>query len=65
MEAVGLRIQDIDFDYLSLKIWHGKGNKHRRVTMNIKAFGYLMHLQENTQAQKKSLIGIIYFHLIS
>ena len=33
MEAVGLRIQDIDFDYLSLQIWHGKGNKHRRVTL--------------------------------
>jgi len=33
MEVLRLRIQDIDFDYLSLQIWHGKGNKHRRVTL--------------------------------
>lgn len=33
MEAVRLRIQDIDFDYLSLLIWFGKGGKHRRVTL--------------------------------
>ncbi len=33
MEAVRLRIKDIDFDYLSLLIWFGKGGKHRRVTL--------------------------------
>lgn len=33
MEVVRLRVQDIDFDYLSLQIWHGKGGKHRRVTL--------------------------------
>lgn len=33
MEAMRLRVQDIDFDYLSLQIWHGKGGKHRRVTL--------------------------------
>ena len=33
MEAIRLRIQDIDFDYASLQIWHGKGGKHRRVTL--------------------------------
>lgn len=33
MEAVRLRIQDIDFDYLSVQIWNGKGGKHRRVTL--------------------------------
>lgn len=33
MEAVRLRIQDIDFDYCSLQIWHAKGGKHRRVTL--------------------------------
>ena len=27
------RIQDIDFDYCSLQIWHAKGGKHRRVTL--------------------------------
>ena len=33
MEAMRLRIQDIDFHYLSLMIWNGKGGKHRRVTL--------------------------------
>lgn len=33
MEVVRLRIQDIDFDYLSVQIWYGKGGKHRRVTL--------------------------------
>lgn len=33
MEVLRLRVQDIDFDYLSLMIWHGKGGKHRRVTL--------------------------------
>jgi integron integrase len=33
MEAMRLRIQDIDFDYLSIQIWHAKGGKHRRVTL--------------------------------
>lgn len=33
MEAVRLRIQDIDFDYLSIQVWQGKGGKNRRVTL--------------------------------
>lgn len=33
METVRLRIQDIDFDYFSVMVWHGKGGKHRRVTL--------------------------------
>jgi len=33
METVRLRVQDIDFDYLSVLIWRGKGGKHRRVTL--------------------------------
>jgi len=33
MEALRLRVHDIDFDYLSLQIWHAKGGKHRRVTL--------------------------------
>ncbi|KKO44211.1 integrase [Arsukibacterium ikkense] len=33
MEAVRLRVQDIDYDYLSVMVWQGKGNKNRRVTM--------------------------------
>ncbi len=33
MESLRLRVQDIDFDYLSLQIWHAKGGKNRRVTL--------------------------------
>lgn len=33
MEAIQLRVQDIDFDYKCLRIWNGKGNKHRIVTL--------------------------------
>jgi len=33
MEAVRLRVQDLDFDYLSIQIWNAKGGKHRRVTL--------------------------------
>ena len=33
MEVVRLRIKDIDFDYLSLHVWQGKGGKNRRVTL--------------------------------
>lgn len=33
MEAMKLRVQDIDFDYKCIRIWNGKGNKHRVVTL--------------------------------
>jgi integron integrase len=33
MELLRLRIQDVDFHYLSLLIWNAKGGKHRRVTL--------------------------------
>jgi len=33
MEAVRLRVQDIDFDFKCLRIWNGKGGKHRTTTM--------------------------------
>lgn len=33
MEAIRLRIQDIDFDYMSVLVWQGKGGKNRRVTL--------------------------------
>jgi integron integrase len=33
MEAVQLRVQDIDFDYKCIRVWNGKGNKHRIVTL--------------------------------
>ncbi len=33
MEAIRLRVQDIDFDYMSVLVWQGKGGKNRRVTL--------------------------------
>ena len=33
MEVTRLRVQDIDFCYLSINIWNGKGGKHRSVTL--------------------------------
>ena len=34
MECMRLRVQDIDFDYKVVRIWHGKGGKHRIVTLS-------------------------------
>ncbi|GAA0860279.1 integron integrase [Aliiglaciecola litoralis] len=33
MECIRLRVADIDFDYKSVRIWYGKGGKHRIVTL--------------------------------
>ncbi len=33
MEAIRLRVHDIDFDYNCVRIWNGKGGKHRTVTL--------------------------------
>ena len=33
MECMRLRVQDIDFDFKSIRVWHGKGGKHRVVTL--------------------------------
>ena len=32
IEAVRLRVSDVDFDHLQLRVWAGKGNKHRITT---------------------------------
>ena len=33
MECLRLRIQDVDFNYATLRIWNAKGGKHRQVTL--------------------------------
>ena len=33
MEATRLRVKDIDFDYHCIRVWNGKGGKHRVVTL--------------------------------
>lgn len=42
MEAIRLRVQDIDFDYKCIRIWNGKGNKHRTVTIAEELFPALL-----------------------
>lgn len=33
MEAVRLRIKDVDFEYRCIRVWNGKGGRHRTVTL--------------------------------
>jgi site-specific recombinase XerD len=42
MEAVRLRVKDVDVDvdFSCLKIWNGKGGKHRVVTLAIPVSKY-------------------------
>ncbi len=57
MEAVRLRVKDVDFDYHCLRIWNGKGGKHRVVTLPEKLFARLqqqidqvrLYLQQDLQ----------------
>ncbi len=46
MEAVRLRVHDIDYDYLSVMVWQGKGNKNRRTTL---AAELVISLKQQTQ----------------
>lgn len=46
MEVLRLRYDDIDYDYGALKIWQGKGNKNRTVTLAKELYPHL-------QAQQK------------
>ncbi|MCJ8313111.1 MAG: integron integrase [Saccharospirillaceae bacterium] len=41
MEVLRLRIQDIDFNYSSIRIWNAKGGKHRQVTLAPELFDEL------------------------
>jgi len=34
MEAIRPRVKDIDLNYYTLRIFNGKGGKHRRVTLS-------------------------------
>ena len=38
MECMRLRCQDIDFDYKAIRVWNGKGGKHRIVTLSEQLF---------------------------
>jgi len=47
MEAVRLRVQDIDFDHFTVRVWQGKGAKNRCVTLAKELVGPLK-MQINT-----------------
>jgi len=38
MECMRLRVKDIDFDYKNVRVWNGKGGKHRVVTLSENLF---------------------------
>lgn len=40
-ELVRLRVDDVDFDYKCLRVWNGKGGKHRVVTLDVSLFSAL------------------------
>jgi len=56
MEAVRLRVQDIDFDHLSLRIWHGKGGKNRQVTLAKELLGPLRDQIAQAKCYFKALL---------
>ena len=50
LELIRLRLQDIDLDYQHIKVWNGKGNKHRVVTLASELSEALLHqIEQVTQ----------------
>lgn len=43
MEAIRLRVKDIDFDFRCIRVWNGKGGKHRTVTLAPELVSHLRH----------------------
>lgn len=43
MELVRLRVGDVDLDYKQLRIWNGKGSKHRFTTLAVELIPELEH----------------------
>jgi len=53
IEAVRLRVHDVDFDQAQLRIWAGKGYKHRITTIAPELFPYLRKQIAKVAAQLK------------
>jgi len=49
MEAIRLRVKDIDFDYKCIRVWNGKGGKHRTVTMAAEIVPHLRNQISQTE----------------
>ncbi len=43
MEAMRLRVHDVDFTYKSIRVWNGKGGKHRTVTLAPELIGHIQN----------------------
>ncbi len=50
MECLRLRMQDIDYDYKSVRVWQGKGGKNRIVTIAPELFPAIK-LQQQKSAE--------------
>ncbi len=57
IEAVRLRVKDIDFDYRQIRVINGKGGKHRVVTLaDVKTTEIYTHvLKQGAQGVKSPL----------
>jgi len=51
IELVRLRVKDVDFDHLQLQVWHGKGGKHRLVTLAPELLTALRHQVSRVRIQ--------------
>lgn len=65
MECLRLRVQDIDFEYKSIKVWQGKGGKNRLVTVAPELFTTLKLQQQKAkeyfdQDMNNDLFGGVY-----
>lgn len=61
MEAVRLRINDIDFDYCCVRVWNGKGGKHRVVTLAPELKKFLaIQIQRNEELLARDLLNPSY-----
>lgn len=49
MEAIQLRVQDVDFDYACLKVYYGKGGKHRVVTLAKELYPHIRNQIQHVQ----------------
>ena len=62
IEAIRLRVKDIDFDHLQIQVWNGKGFKHRlttlapelEITLKSQIDRVRLYLQEDQQNEQYS-----------
>jgi integron integrase len=53
MEAVRLRVKEVDFDHHQLQVWNGKGRYHRLTTLAPELVPQLQHQIEKVRMQLK------------